>query len=260
MAQARIPSAESALKMSSTETQRSVLADRLILATMIPQLDETISLLELGRKRPSSGLFYDFGSLLNINWLLPEYQEFRFLRGPGCSLPKKVRGMELEGVLLDEKKYINRILDLAGQAGYRTAWVLKSGIIFFLHPNQMGQQSQSFYRNFFLTREQIHQHIIKVIKSLINGEVNRSRRREILNLKIQDKPLNHISLKFPYCFTPENVQLINYEMSIHYQKMNFSSYIYSDSDQLNPHDLETPIEPTTLKIFFHLDRIIDQLI
>lgn len=253
-----IPSAQYALAMS--KTNRSFLASQLVSATLIPLLHETINLLELDKKRPSSGFFYDYGSLFNINRLLPKFNEFKCLKGPGFPLPKKVGDIELESVLLSEKEYINHILSLAGKAGYRTAWVMKDGIIFFLHIGQMGEKSRLFYQNFFLSRQKVYLQIKELVKKLVGGELDPSRKNEILELKIQGKPLNHIVLKYPCYFSEKDIQLINYEMSIFYQKMNFSSYIFSDLNQLKPHDLETPIEPTTLKIFFQLPRIIDNLL
>jgi hypothetical protein len=169
-------------------------------------------------------------------------------------LPTMVGDLEIKEVLKSEKQYINPILRRSGQAGYRTAWVMMDGIIFYLHLFNLGLTSRRFYQNFFLDREEVYLRIKQVITNLLEPDQDI---QEILRVRINGQPLNQIVLKFPYSFTSKQIQLINYEMSHWYQKMNLSSVINSDQQDVDLQDLETPIEPTTLKIRFNLRKAVE---
>lgn len=241
--------------MSGNEIGESFakLASALVAATMIPSVHETVTLLEYDLKTPTSGRFYPYGTLLNRNRLASEYPEFVGFT-PNSTLPTMVGNLELKQVLMSEQGYINPILQRSGQAGYRTAWVMVDGIIFYLHIFNMGVTARGFYQNFFLNRKAVYMRIKHVIIEMLGPDHDLS---EILRVRINGQPMNQIILKFPYSFTPKQIQLINYEMSHHYQKMNFTSEISCEQDAVvDLQDLETPIEPTTLKIKFQLKKIL----
>jgi hypothetical protein len=190
----------------------------LVNATTIPKLQDTINTLETKSTRPTQGVFYEWGSLLNPQYL-PD--EFGRLKPGSSSLPKMIeKRINVLNILRDEKLYITKILEAAFNEGYRTAWVQKNGIIFYVFYEQMKENSRTKYDYYYLKEPQ-------VIEMMAHSQ--------------------SITLGFPHVYSQFDLQLLGYELAIHYRKMNLRCHIYIDAS--NQH-----YPPSTMLTIYRKDQ------
>jgi hypothetical protein len=203
---------------SAAQLRRSKLADFILNATMIPYIEETLLIMTLGNTRPTAGVLYSWDRLLNPRILPPEFSN-SLVRG---KLPRSVGADKLDAVEIvrNEREYIHDLLYRCGQMGYKTAWVISDGIIFYLRPEQLPEQARNLYHHYFMSRQQV----------------------QFLQ-QVQGGGESVVTVRFPVQYSPSDIQFMGYELAIHYQTLNLASYIYTDI-------ATTPDIPTTvLQIF-----------
>jgi len=200
----------------------SELGNKLVKATNIPSIVESINYLETKSSRPTQGVFYEWGRILDST-KLPE--EFKRLKPGRKSLPHTVGGINVLSVLRNEHMYINKILVIAYKVGYRTAWIQKDGIIFYVNYHQMLPKSRSLFDEYYLNQFQLIQMM---------------------------GPHISVCIKYPHMYDDHDIQLMGYELSLHYRNMGCRSTIHIDHTDIdNPCTILTihnnqPIQPIQL--------------
>ena len=182
--------------------RRSTLVDVIQNATMIPYIEETLFIMTLGISRPSAGVFYPWNRLLLIKNLPDEFHH-SVVSG---ELPRSVGPDKLDAVEIvrNERDYIHDLLFRAGQVGYKTAWVLSEGIIFYLRPEHLPENARAYSEQYCMNREQI-----EFIRQYHGFD-------------------QVVTMIYPVVYSPKDIQFMGYELAIHYQTLNMACNIYTD--------------------------------